>query len=341
MSGWQDPGFLGADPDELERLAASMGAHADVLFRHRSTLNALLHEVPWIGELAEAFRHEWTTSHMRIMAAAAELLRGAQKALLHKAELQRRASAPDGASTMPSGIVLQGGFSLQGSNGAGLQGSNGAGLQGSDAALLAGAATVVVGEAAAVGTAGRAAPPAQPTVPPAPAPGNWGQDGGQTYSVQHSIAIARAEEGTPLPTLVNGSPWNARGQCMVSVQRWVNQAGGTFAGAGDNGPLYGLDHSPGVAKLGVVTPLTSSDLRPGDVLQRVDVANPGSWKDVHTVMVTANKDGVLSIIQSNVAKDPGDPTMTCVTEDPAWSLAHNLTTDPGTEWVAYRFAAQA
>jgi uncharacterized protein YukE len=90
-----DPNALGADPGELEALAASMNARADVLDSHRVSLHAQIHQAPWLGLLADAFRREWQTTHYRVMAAAADALRSAANLLLHRAEVQRKASAPD------------------------------------------------------------------------------------------------------------------------------------------------------------------------------------------------------------------------------------------------------
>src|SRR5450755_3813720 len=110
-----DPNALGADPDELERLAASMNARADIIDGHRVTLHATIHQAPWLGVLADAFRREWQTGHMRVMAAAAEALRSAATTLLHRAAAQRQASAPDAQS---SGTIRTGvwGVPLQGSS---------------------------------------------------------------------------------------------------------------------------------------------------------------------------------------------------------------------------------
>src|SRR5450755_4134323 len=129
-----DPNALGADPDELERLAASMNARADVLDGHRVRLHATIHQAPWLGALADAFRREWQTSHMRVMAAAADALRSAANLLLHRADAQRKASAPDAQSSgsVPIGV---GGVPLQGSSGAGLQGG-GVQLQGAHLTLV-------------------------------------------------------------------------------------------------------------------------------------------------------------------------------------------------------------
>ena len=118
-----DPNALGADPDELERLAASMNSRADLLDGHRVTLHATIHQAPWLGVLADAFRREWQTSHARVMAGAAEALRSTANLLLHRAAAQRKASAPDAQSSASVRIGV-GGVPLQGSSGAGLQGGD-------------------------------------------------------------------------------------------------------------------------------------------------------------------------------------------------------------------------
>ncbi len=131
MSGpTADPGFPGADPAELGRLAAAMGSHADTLLRHRSVLGVLLHEVPWIGQVADAFRREWTTTYLRVFSDATALLHATRDLLLRKAAAQREASAPTSGG-IAIGTTGGRGVPLQGNDGAELPGSAGSILQGS------------------------------------------------------------------------------------------------------------------------------------------------------------------------------------------------------------------
>ena len=153
-----DPNALGADPDELERLAASMNARADILDGHRVTLHATIHQAPWLGVLADAFRREWQTSHARVMTGAADALRSAANLLLHRAAAQRKASAPDAQSSASVRIGI-GGVPLQGSSGGELQGSD-VQLQGASLHLVtpgtfaAAAGAVAMATAVATGTGG-------------------------------------------------------------------------------------------------------------------------------------------------------------------------------------------
>jgi hypothetical protein len=112
-------------------------------------------------------------------------------------------------------------------------------------------------------------------------------NGPQSVSGMEIVRRASAEVGTARAT-----GWDQPGECIKSVQRWIQQAGGDKKGGG---VVVGYTSS-GAVEVGM------SDLRPGDVLQRTfdgEGANQ-NWDEVHTVVVeSVNADGSLVIIESN------------------------------------------
>lgn len=147
-------------------------------------------------------------------------------------------------------------------------------------------------------------------VPPTTGGVGGGPDGPQNYSVDDAIARARNEIGTARPV-----GYNAEGECIKSVQRWINGAGGNFGGGG---VVSGYVNS-GAIQVGI------GDVRPGDVIQYTDKAQPDAFtvgndgrSGVHTVMVTGvNADGTYSIIQSN-AQTSTEHRVGAVTEVSSW-----------------------
>lgn len=113
-----------------------------------------------------------------------------------------------------------------------------------------------------------------------------GPAGPQNYKVTDSISRALGEVGTSRPT-----GYNQEGECIKSVQRWINSAGGVFKGGG---PVDGYLNSGAV-------PVDPANAAPGDVIQYTSTNSPNSWENgVHTVMVVGtNADGTLHIVQSN------------------------------------------
>ncbi len=113
-----------------------------------------------------------------------------------------------------------------------------------------------------------------------------GPDGPQHYKVQDSIESARSEVGTSRRV-----GFNQPGECIKSVQRWIDDAGGHFGGGG---VVSGYVNSGAVE-------VSAADVRPGDVIQYTSTSTPDEFVDgVHTVMVAGvNPDGSLDIIQSN------------------------------------------
>jgi hypothetical protein len=128
------------------------------------------------------------------------------------------------------------------------------------------------------------------------------------------VRKALAEVGTRRPT-----GWNAPGECIVSVRRWVNDAGGKLTGPGV---------TESYKKAGAVeVPL--SDIQPGDIIQfhAVGADANTNWDHAHTVLVTGNNDGRISIVQSNSPEGSGLVT----TVDPWTPSARE-----GWAWTAFR-----
>lgn len=129
------------------------------------------------------------------------------------------------------------------------------------------------------------------------APNCPGVDGPDTnMSVKAAILLALSEVGTSRPTGFNGE-----GECMVSVRRWVNSAGGYQGGGGS--PLVTFQNSRAVQ-------VFDGSLRPGDVVQYLNIANPHSWGGygygVHTYLVIkVHPDGTHDLVESNVPAGSG------------------------------------
>lgn len=102
-----------------------------------------------------------------------------------------------------------------------------------------------------------------------------------------SVSLGLADVGHRYPT-----GWNQQGECVKSVQRWVNTATGKDVYVGGHGPVGSLQAS-GAHQIGDI-----STAQPGDIIQ---IAKGDSWDGVpHTVLVTKNLgNGHFSIVQSN------------------------------------------
>lgn len=148
--------------------------------------------------------------------------------------------------------------------------------------------TVIDGRSSSGPTAG--GPGAHPSDPVPSLVSNTGHsqgpEGTQHYSVDKAISDARSEIDSTRPT-----GYNAPGECIKSVQRWIQSAGGTFGGGG---VVSGYVNSGAVQ-------VSADQVRPGDVIQYTSLSTPESFDyGVHTVMVAGvNSDGSLDIIQSN------------------------------------------
>lgn len=113
-----------------------------------------------------------------------------------------------------------------------------------------------------------------------------------SYDVEAAIAQAKSEVGTSRPT-----GWSAPGECIMSVIRWVEGAGGAnWVGGGD--PVSNYQNA---------TRLTIDFALPGDIVQYEHIASPTSWvSGVHTLLITGvNGDGTFTIIQSNIPGGSG------------------------------------
>lgn len=145
-----------------------------------------------------------------------------------------------------------------------------------------------------------------------------GPAGTQDYSASYAASKALAEVGT-----VRETGWNAEGECIKSVQRWINAAGGRFGGGG---PVDGYLNSGAV-------PVDPSQTGVGDVIQYTSQSDPNGWVGgVHTVMVVGvNADGSYHIVQSN---SPGGSGL--VTEVLNWTPKPPAGFDART----WRFAAK-
>lgn len=136
-----------------------------------------------------------------------------------------------------------------------------------------------------------------------------------SYNVEAAIAQARSEIGTSRPT-----GWSAPGECIMSVIRWVEGAGGAnWVGGGDP-----------VSNYTGATRLTMAYAQPGDIVQYESIDYPTSWvSGVHTLLVVGvNGDGTFDIVQSNI---PGGSGL--VTEVKDWVPAP----PSGFQAVVWRF----
>jgi WXG100 family type VII secretion target len=161
--------------------------------------------------------------------------------------------------------------------------------------------------------------------------GGAGISGTQNYDPQNSIDRARSEMNTKRPI-----GWDQPGECIKSVQRWIDDAGGHFGGGG---VISGYTNSGAVA-------VPMGEIRPGDVLQLTSPdGSDSNWSFAHTVLVAGkNPDGSYDIIQSNATFVEGKTYAEgTVTEDHHWTpdtdLAWRQRHGAGDwQWRAWRFA---
>lgn len=135
------------------------------------------------------------------------------------------------------------------------------------------------------------------------------------FDVEAAIAQARSEIGTSRAT-----GWSAPGECIMSVIRWVEGAGGANWSGGGNP----VDNYAGATRL------TINEAQPGDIVQYEHLLYPTSWvSGVHTLLITdVHENGTFTIIQSNV---PGGSGL--VTEVTDWVPE----TPAGFQAVVWRF----
>lgn len=94
----------GANPDELDALAARFADSAVRIDELRTASRAELVRSPWAGRDAEQFRNRWESEGTRLLSSASAILRAAGETVRTNAADQRRTSSADGgAFTGPAG----------------------------------------------------------------------------------------------------------------------------------------------------------------------------------------------------------------------------------------------
>jgi hypothetical protein len=88
-------GLVGANPEQLDELAARMNSGADTLEGIRHAIFLSLSRTEWPGPDGDQFRHDWDHRHTRVIATAVTALREAARALRLNADQQRIASGAD------------------------------------------------------------------------------------------------------------------------------------------------------------------------------------------------------------------------------------------------------
>lgn len=115
----------------------------------------------------------------------------------------------------------------------------------------------------------------------------------ETVSIgkQAAAQAALSEVGTARAT-----GWNAPGECLVSVRRWLGAGGITFG--------YGDVHS-GYVNSGA-REISWGDIQVGDVIQYENVYTPDGWiGGIHTMLVVALTNGQATIVESNNPEGSG------------------------------------
>lgn len=137
--------LLGADADELERVAHELRAAADELDGHAGSLTGTLRSVAWVGGVATRFGAQWNGAHRPRIAATSQHVRDAAAELDRNAAEQRRASraapgAPGGVEPTPPVPDSRGparsnetGIGVEADTGTGTGGAGGSSSVGDDA----------------------------------------------------------------------------------------------------------------------------------------------------------------------------------------------------------------
>ncbi|EPI08726.1 hypothetical protein D358_01501 [Enterococcus faecalis RP2S-4] len=107
-----------------------------------------------------------------------------------------------------------------------------------------------------------------------------------------AIENARSEMGQTFPT-----GWDAPGECIKAVQRWINNAGGHF---GVGGVRSGYVNSG-------AKEVPWGQVQSGDVVQYENQTDPELFASgVHTMLVeSVNKDGTINVVECNVPGGSG------------------------------------
>lgn len=112
-----------------------------------------------------------------------------------------------------------------------------------------------------------------------------GGDGQVSEAKKTAAKAALADVGNTYPT-----GWGAQGECIVSVRRWLNAGGISFA--------VGGPHSGYTASGAVEIPWSSVQV--GDVVQYENTLSPDAWlTGVHTVLVVGVNNGSVQIVEAN------------------------------------------
>ncbi|EOK05931.1 lysozyme family protein [Enterococcus faecalis] len=124
--------------------------------------------------------------------------------------------------------------------------------------------------------------------------GTAGGNGNNTATGWKKKAIenARSEMGQTFPT-----GWDAPGECIKAVQRWINNAGGHF---GVGGVRSGYVNSG-------AKEVPWGQVQSGDVVQYENQTDPELFASgVHTMLVeSVNKDGTINVVECNVPGGSG------------------------------------
>jgi WXG100 family type VII secretion target len=91
----------GANPDELDQLAARFSTEAGTVGSIQRSLNGQIMAAPWQGGTADRFRQRWNGEHRRAMAEAISFLNSNADVLRRNAQEQRNASSAAGAEPGP------------------------------------------------------------------------------------------------------------------------------------------------------------------------------------------------------------------------------------------------
>ncbi len=133
--------------------------------------------------------------------------------------------------------------------------------------------------------------PHDPTPTPVP-------DGPHEFSQAKLVNIATGDNGLTQPATVDGSTWNAPGQCILWVDRWLDRAGLPGGLPGGTTPFEQFESLNALR-------VEEQQLRPGDVFQR---AVPNGWSsNPHTAIVQSYDEstGTVTLIEGNVPAGSG------------------------------------